>query len=70
MLVGGLELVSGYMNLPGSWGRKTACKAEYFGEGNKRSICVHMAGFATGATSLYIIAFMLTALAPTPDMCC
>lgn len=43
MLVGGLEPDIGYMNLLGSWGRKTACKAEYFGEGSKRSISVHMA---------------------------
>lgn len=42
MLVGGLELGSGSMNLHGSWGRKTACKGKYFGEGSKRSIVMHM----------------------------
>lgn len=70
MLAGGLKLGSGYTNLHGSWGRKTACKAEYFGEGTRRSVPEHSSLFATGATSLYIIPCIFPALAPTLDTCC
>lgn len=69
MLVGGLELDSGYMNLHGSWGRKTACKAEYLGEGSKRSICVHMAQCLPQVQHLCISSPLFSQLWPQHLVC-